>query len=99
MGVQSVWASLGVESHASLAATAATRTAEMLKAMEVLVATELVVAMRALAMAERVPSGAGAASLYKAAAPRLGAGMEDRPFGRDVEVARELLAVRDGQQR
>ena len=99
MAVQSVWASLGVESHASLAATAARRTAEMLRAMEVLVATELVVAMRALAMAERVPSGAGATVLYETAASRLGAGTEDRAFGRDVEVARGLLAVPHGQQR
>jgi histidine ammonia-lyase len=91
MALQSVWASLGVESHASLAATAARRTAEMLHAMEVLVATELVVAMRALAMAERVPSGAGAGALYDAAAGRLGAGTEDRAFGQDVAAAGELL--------
>ena len=68
MAVQSVWASLGVESHASLAATAAVRTAELLRAMRVLVATELVVAMRALALAERRPSGAGVQALFEAAA-------------------------------
>ncbi len=99
MAVQSVWASLGVESHASLAATAATRTAEMLRAMQVLVATELVVATRALAIAKRVPSGAGAAALYGATAARIGPGMEDRAFGRDVEVARGLLGVPLGSQR
>jgi histidine ammonia-lyase len=99
MALQSVWASLGVESHASLAATAAARTAQMLHAMSVLVATELVVAMRALRMAGRVPGGAGAAALYDAAARTLGAGTEDRAFGRDVEVARELLAVPQRQQR
>ena len=48
MAAQSVWASLGVESHASLAATAAVRTDELLQAMTVLVATELVVTVRAL---------------------------------------------------
>ena len=71
MAVQSVWASLGVESHASLAATAATRTAEMLDAMSVLVATELVVALRALRMAGRTPAGAGVRALFDAAASAL----------------------------
>jgi histidine ammonia-lyase len=91
MAVQSVWASLGVESHASLAATAARRTAEMLEAMDVLVATELVVAMRALRMAGREPAGAGVQPLYQAAARTLSAGTEDRAFGQDVEAARKLF--------
>jgi histidine ammonia-lyase len=91
MAVQSVWASLGVESHASLAATAAARTAEMLRAMEVLVATELVVAVRALGIAGRTPAGAGVRALFEAAAGAMPAGLEDRAFGRDVEAARELL--------
>ena len=91
MAVQSVWASLGVESHASLAATAAVRTAELLRAMRVLVATELVVAMRALAFAERRPSGAGVQALFEAAARAIPAGSEDRAFGRDVEIAIEVL--------
>jgi histidine ammonia-lyase len=91
MAVQSVWASLGVESHASLAATAARRTAEMLEAMSVLVATELVVAMRALRIAGRTAAGAGVKALFDAAARALPPGTEDRAFGRDVEAARELL--------
>ncbi len=91
MAVQSVWASLGVESHASLAATAATRTAEMLEAMDVLVATELVVAVRALNLAGRTPAGAGLQPLFAAATDTLPAGAEDRAFGQDVEAARGLL--------
>lgn len=91
MAVQSVWASLGVESHASLAATAASRTAQMLAAMEVLVATELVVALRALQLADRVPAGAGVQRLYAAAERALPGGMDDRRFGDDVEAARGLL--------
>jgi len=94
MAVQSVWASLGVESHASLAATAAVRTAEMLGAMEVLVATELVVALRALRFAGREPSGAGLHGLFEQAAHVLLPGMEDRAFGRDVEAARQLMQAR-----
>jgi histidine ammonia-lyase len=91
MAVQSVWASLGVESHASLAATAAVRTTEMLAAMEVLVATELVVALRALRFAGREPSGAGVRELFEVAADVLPTGAGDRVFGRDVEAVRELL--------
>ena len=91
MASQSVWASLGVESHASLAATSATRTAEMLRAMRVLVATELVVAIRALRLARREPSGAGVQGLFRAAERALPAGTEDRAFGRDVDAAQGLL--------
>ena len=91
MAVQSVWASLGVESHASLAATAAVRTAELLDGMSVLVATELVVAFRALRVGGRAPAGAGVRALFEAAAQSLPAGVEDRAFGRDIEAARKLL--------
>jgi histidine ammonia-lyase len=91
MAVQSVWASLGVESHASLAATAARRTGELLEAMQVLVATELVVAVRALKLAGRTPAGAGARPLFNAAVDTLQAGLQDRAFGQDVEAARRLL--------
>ena len=91
MAVQSVWASLGVESHASLAATSAARTAEMLHAMSVLVATELVVAVRALRAGGRAPAGAGVRALFDAAAEVLPAGAEDRAFGQDVEAARGVL--------
>ena len=91
MAVQSVWASLGVESHASLAATAATRTTEMLDAMSVLVATELVVAVRALRMAGRVPPGPASRRCTPPPAETIAAGTEDRAFGQDVEAAGDLL--------
>jgi histidine ammonia-lyase len=91
MAVQSVWASLGVESHASLAATACARTTEVLRAMEVLVATELVVTLRALRFAGREPSGAGVQELFSAAARALDPAPEDRAFGRDVDAAMRLL--------
>jgi histidine ammonia-lyase len=91
MAVQSVWASLGVESHASLAATAAIRTAEVLRAMEVLVATELVVAARALRMAGRAPAAAGVQRLFAAADRALPGGLEDRRFGQDVDAVLELV--------
>jgi histidine ammonia-lyase len=91
MGVQSVWASLGVESHAGLTATAAARTAEMLDAMGVLVATELVVAVRALRIAGRTPAGAGVQALFEAAAAAMPPDLTDRAFGQDIETAAELL--------
>ena len=97
MAVQSVWVSLGVESHASLAATGAVRTAELLHAMSVLVATELVVAVRALRMGGRAPAGAGVRELFDAAAQLLQEGLGDRAFGKDVEAARGLLASRSAR--
>ena len=91
MAVQSVWASLGVEAHGSFAATSARRTSEVLAAMRVLVATELVVALRALAMTEHTPAGAGTRALFAAATTALPASLEDRAFGLDVEVASAVL--------
>jgi histidine ammonia-lyase len=98
MAVQSVWASLGVESHASLAATAATRTAQLLEAMGVLVATELVVAVRALRAGGRVPGGAGVRVLFEAAAQVLPESPKDRAFGQDVEAALNILRIFDGMK-
>jgi histidine ammonia-lyase len=60
--------------------------------MRVLVATELVVAMRALALAGREPTGAGTRKLFEAAQAALPRGLEDRQFGRDVALAGEVLA-------
>jgi histidine ammonia-lyase len=91
MATQTAWASVGVESHASLAATAARRTAEVIEAMRVLIATELVVAVRALALSGRAPGGAGTRRLFDAASKELPGGLEDRAFGRDVEAADVVL--------
>lgn len=93
MATQGVWAALGVESHASLAATAARRAEQVLEPMRVLVAIELVVAMRAFAFVGRTPRGAGTRPLFDAAARALAHGLEDRAFGYDVQVAIELLAA------
>jgi histidine ammonia-lyase len=87
MGAQTAWASLGVESHASLAATAARRTAEAIEALRLLIATELVVAVRALRVTGRTPAGAGTRRMFVMASRALPGGLEDRPFGRDVEAA------------
>jgi histidine ammonia-lyase len=91
VGVQTVGASLGVESHSSLAAEALGLTVESIQALSVVVATELVVTLRALELAGRTPAGAGARPLFEQARAVLPAGLEDRRFGADVELARELL--------
>jgi histidine ammonia-lyase len=91
MAAQTAWASLGVESHASLAATAARRTAEAIEALRLLIATELVVAVRALRVTGRTPAGAGTRRMFVMAARALPGGLEDRPFGRDVEAAEGVL--------
>jgi histidine ammonia-lyase len=88
---QTVAASLGVESHSSLATIAARHTARTLEALRLLVATELVVTVRTLTMAGREPQGAGARSLFDAARAALPDGLGDRRFGDDVEVAAGVL--------
>jgi histidine ammonia-lyase len=91
VAVQTVGASLGVESHSSLAAEALRLTAECIDALLTVVATELVVTLRALELSGRTPNGAGAWALFDQARAVLPAGLEDRCFGADVELARELL--------
>jgi histidine ammonia-lyase len=91
MAGQTVAASLGVETHASLAPIAARHTAAALAALRLLVATELVVGVRALAMTERPPQGSGSLPLFEAAAAALPRGLADRRCGDDVEVAAGVL--------
>jgi histidine ammonia-lyase len=67
------------------------RTAEMLEAMSVLVASELVVAVRALRVAGRTQAGAGVRALFDAAALVLPAGTKDRAFGRAVEAVQTVV--------
>jgi histidine ammonia-lyase len=88
---QTTSASLGVESHASLAATAVRRAAEALEALRPLIATELVVGLRATRLVGRTPAGAGTRRLFALATATLPAGLEDRAFGRDVEAASAVV--------
>jgi histidine ammonia-lyase len=85
----------GVESHASFAPLAARLLEEALDSAAVAVATELVVAVRALRMREQEPSGAPAAALFARAAARLDADLGDRALNEDIEEARRLLFVAD----
>jgi histidine ammonia-lyase len=91
VAAQSVSVARGVESHASLAPIAARRAHEALDALRVLVAVELVAAVRALRLAGHDPVGAGSRELYERAASELPADMHDRPLAPDIEIARGLL--------
>ena len=91
VAAQTVSVARGVESHASLAPIAARRAHEALDALRVLVAVELVAAVRALRLAGHEPIGAGCRELYARAAPALPGEMADRPLAPDIEIARGLL--------
>jgi histidine ammonia-lyase len=81
----------GIESHANFAGHSARRTSDALSRMAVAVSAELVLAVRALRLAERRPGGPGIAALYDAAAATLNEDMADRPMSADLEAARRLL--------
>ena len=91
VAAQSVSVSRGVESHSSLAPIAARRAHETIAALRVVVATELVVAVRALRLAGQKPVGAGAQALWTAASQQLDDDLTDRPLHPDVEAARALI--------
>jgi histidine ammonia-lyase len=91
VAAQTVAVSRGVESHSSLAPIAARRAADTLNALRVAVATELVVAVRALRLAGQEPVGAGNRALWQAATERLDPDLGDRPLHPDVELARQLI--------
>jgi histidine ammonia-lyase len=85
----------GVESHASFAPFAARLAQDALDSAAVAVATELVVAVRALRMRRLTPSGTHARELFARADARLDADLSDRPLGEDVEAAKRLLFDED----
>jgi len=91
VAAQTVSVSRGVESHSSLAPIAARRAQETLSALRVAVATELVVAVRALRVAGHEPIGAGIQPLWQAARERLDPDLRDRPLHPDIEAARQLI--------
>ena len=91
VAAQTVSVSRGVESHSSLAPTAARRAEDALRVLRLAVAAELVVAVRALRLAGQEPVGAGNRALWEAAAVRLDPDLSDRPLHPDIEIARELV--------
>ncbi len=91
VAAQTVSVSRGVESHSSLAPTAARRAEDAIRVLRVAVAVELVVAVRALRLAGLAPRGAGNQSLWAVADERLDRDLADRPLHPDIEVAGELI--------
>jgi len=91
VAAQTVSVSRGVESHSSLAPIAARRAHQTLESMRVLIATELLVAMRALRIAGHEPVGAGTRALFHSAAAVLDSDLSDRPLHPDIEAARSLV--------
>lgn len=81
----------GIESHASFAPLAARRTEEALESARVAVATELVVAVRALRMRGLTPAGAETGGLFAAAGRRLDPDLVDRALSDDIEAARLVV--------
>ena len=88
---QTVTVGGGVESHASFAPFGARGAERALDSAAVAVATELVVAVRALRMRGVEPAPGGAGGLFALAAARLEAEVGDRSLSDDVETARVLL--------
>jgi histidine ammonia-lyase len=89
VALQAVSVARGVESHGSLAPVALRRAEEALAAMRVLVATELVIAMRALRLGGRT----SAAALFARAAAVLDDDLRDRPLHPDVTAATALIGA------
>jgi histidine ammonia-lyase len=93
VAAQTVSVSRGVESHSSLAPIAARRAHETLRALEVVIAAELVVAVRALRLAGREPVGAGTRPLFATASAVLNPDLADRPLHPDLEAARVFIST------
>ncbi len=81
----------GIESHANFAGHSARRTSDALSRMSVAISAELVLAIRALRLRGRPPTGHGVRGLHDAAAARLSPDMADRPLSGDLDAARRLL--------
>lgn len=88
----------GVESHASFAPAAVRLAQESLYAAGVSVATELVLAVRALRIRGHEPTGTPAGDLFARAATRLSPDLSDRALTEDVEAARRLLFDEEAQR-
>lgn len=86
----------GIESHASLAPFAARGTEDALESAAVAIATELVIAVRALRMRDHAPAPGAAGDLFGAAIEHLGDDLSDRAMSDDIEAARALVLCRRG---
>jgi len=83
----------GMESHSSFAALSVLQTDRALDAYADALATELVLAARALRLTGRAAGGEGTRALFEAAAAGLPAEVEDRPLAAAIQRARALLGA------
>jgi histidine ammonia-lyase len=81
----------GVESHASFAPLAARLTQDALDSAAVVIATELVLAVRALRMRGLEPAGTPVGDLFAEAAASLDADLSDRPLNEDIAAAGRIV--------
>ncbi len=83
--------SRGVEEHAGFSTQSAHATMDAVGAYRVVLACELVAAMRALRMQDRVPAGGALRSAYDVADVALDPRMADRPLDGDLAAATGIL--------
>src|SRR5215468_33776 len=83
--------SRGVEEHAGFSTQSARATTEILDAYRIVLACELVAAVRALRLREIRPGPSGLAAAFDLAAGALPPGTVDRPLDSDLAVAQDLL--------
>lgn len=88
--------SRGLEEHAPFSAQAARNTTQAVAAYRVILAVELVAAVRALRMRGAVPAGGPLRDAYDLAATVLPGQTADRPLDTDVAAAAGLLATAPG---
>jgi len=83
--------SVGAEEHAGFGAQAAWSATETVRAYRVVLACELVAAVRALRLRETRPAGRALARVFDDADALLPASVADRPLDGDLAAAQELL--------
>jgi histidine ammonia-lyase len=83
--------SVGAEEHAGFGAQAAWSATETVRAYRVVLACELVAAVRALRLRETRPAGRALARVFDESAAVLPASVADRPLDGDLAAAEELL--------
>jgi histidine ammonia-lyase len=81
----------GLESHASFAPFSARATQDAVDSAAVALASELVVAVRALQLRGVAPVAGGAGALFAAAVERLDDDLSDRSLSDDLEAARSIV--------
>jgi histidine ammonia-lyase len=83
--------SVGAEEHAGFGAQAAWSATETVRAYRVVLACELVAAVRALRLRQARPAGSALAQVFDHADAALPLSMADRPLDGDLAVAEDLL--------